>query len=42
MIFGHTVATSFATAADAEWEGVLHAMKWIDNDNRKRKTATKT
>ena len=35
MIFGHTVATSFATAADAEWEGVVHAMKWIDKDNRK-------
>jgi hypothetical protein len=35
MTFGHTVAASFATAADAEWEGVLHAMKWIDKDNRK-------
>jgi hypothetical protein len=35
MTFGHTVDTSFATVADAEWAGVLYAMKWIDKDNRK-------
>jgi hypothetical protein len=25
----------FLTAAEAEWEGVLYAMRWIDRDNPK-------
>lgn len=32
ITFGHSVGTFSATAADAEWEGVLYAMKWIDKN----------
>jgi hypothetical protein len=31
---GHPVGTFCATAAEAEWEGVIYAMKWIDAENR--------
>jgi hypothetical protein len=32
IIFGHSVGTFSATAADAKWAGVLYAMKWIDKN----------
>ena len=35
IAFGHPVGASFATAADAEWEGVLYAMRWIDRETPK-------
>jgi hypothetical protein len=35
LAFGHPVGLFFLTAAEAEWEGVLYAMRWIDRDNPK-------
>lgn len=33
IALGHPVGAFFTTAAEAEWEGVLYAMKWIDQQN---------
>jgi hypothetical protein len=33
--FGHPVGSFLLTAAEAEWEGVLYAMRWIDRENPK-------
>ena len=35
IAFGHPVGAFFTTAAEAEWEGVIYAMKWIDAENRR-------
>jgi hypothetical protein len=35
VAFGHPVGSFFLTAAEAEWEGVVYAMRWIDRENPK-------
>jgi len=35
IAFGHPVGSFFLTAAEAEWEGVVYAMRWIDREHPK-------